>query len=45
MLAFLDIKKPYDSAPRDLIWNILNRMEVPRNIIKLLHCTSKNRSS
>ena len=36
-MAFLDIKKAYDSVPRELVWEILNEMWVPSNIIKVLH--------
>ena len=37
IIAFLDIKKAYDSIPRDKVWKILNELNVPACIIKVLH--------
>ena len=36
-VAFIDIKKAYNSVPRTLVWQILNRLNVPTCIIRTLH--------
>ena len=33
IVAFLYIKKAYDSVPRNKIWEILNLLGVPYNVI------------
>lgn len=37
MVTFLDIKKAYDSVPRNVLWEILNNIRVPESFIKILY--------
>ena len=35
-MVFIDLEKTYDRVPRDLIWWILNKKNVPRGYIEII---------
>ena len=35
-MVFIDLEKAYDKVPRDLIWWVLNKRDVPRSYIEII---------
>ncbi len=43
--VFIDLKKAYDSVPRDGLWKVLHRLGVPRKLINIIRSFHTNMST
>ena len=34
--CFVDLRKAFDSAPRDLMWRIMDKVEFPHEVVRIL---------